>query len=310
MKQETQEKGQVLQRFMRMKRAHTRVGDLLVARGQIQESDLQNALKKQKITGEKIGKILVQDNSISRFDLFTTLSQQAATRVALLALGLCLTFGGGKIGFAQAENTSLQMQPTKIAYNVTPQRQVRNTQNRGLFGKGEVLSTNLKAFKKWTSVLARMSDRAHSDSALEKMFAPYGLGSIERLKTLSMKERVKHINTVVNKITYRDDSQIYGTSDYWATPKETVARGQADCEDYAIAKYALLKAAGVPEHTLRISIVKDTRKNIAHALLIVYHTDGTKDVLDNQSQYVKQASSISYYNPLYSINSQAWWRHT
>ncbi len=310
MKTQTTQSGSALQRLLRTKLAHTRVGDLLVARGKINESDLQKALQKQKLTGEKIGNILVHDHCISRFALVTTLSQQATTRFALLALGLVLTFGGGKIGFAQAENTSLQMRPTKIAYNVSPQRQAAAPQQRGLFGKGEVLSTNLTAFKKWTSVLARMSDRAHSPSSLESMFAPYGLGSIERLKTLPMQERVKHINTVVNKITYRDDSEIFGTSDYWATPKEIVARGQADCEDYAIAKYALLKAAGVPEHMMRISIVKDIRKNLAHAILLVYHSDGTKDVLDNQSASVREASSINYYNPLYSINSQAWWRHT
>lgn len=304
-----QKSHKLINRFMRFKTSQTRIGDLLVARGKIDQNDLNHALLKQQQTGEKLGAILVQENAISRYALFTTLSQQATTRFALLALGICLSFGGGKIGFAQAENTSLQLRPTNIAYNVAPQRQAASPQQRGLFGKGEVLSTNLSAFKKWTSVLARMSDRAHSDKALEAMFAPYGLGSIERLKTISMKERVEHINNVVNKITYRDDSVIYGQSDYWATPKETIARGQADCEDYAIAKYALLKAAGVPEHMMRVSIVKDTRKNIAHALLIVYHNDGSKDVLDNQSPDVRDASSISYYNPLYSINSQAWWRH-
>lgn len=295
-----------LKRWTQIKRTNTRMGDLLIARGRIDQSDLDFALQKQRENGEKLGAILLKERRISRFTLLSTLSQQVTTRFALIALGVFLSVGGVQVGFAKADN-GYRMQATKVAYNMAARGP--SSADRGLFGKSEVISTNLSAFKKWTGVLARMSDRAHAPSALENMFTPYGLKPLDTIKQMPLKARINHINSVVNKISYRDDSQIFGTSDYWATPKEIVARGQADCEDYAIAKYALLKAVGVPEHMLRLSIVKDTKQNIPHAILVVFHDDGSKDVLDNQIAYVKEASAITHYNPLYSINSQAWWRH-
>lgn len=166
----------------------------------------------------------------------------------------------------------------------------------------------MSAFTKWTGVLARMQDRSNSKTALEAAYAKYGLGSLDELAKAPLSERIDHINAVVNRVTYREDRDVWGKSDYWATPKETATKGVADCEDYAIAKYALLKATGVPENMIRIAIVRDQQKNIPHAILVVYDQNGP-EILDNQSTYVRQASAISWYAPLYSINAQAWWRH-
>lgn len=212
------------------------------------------------------------------------------------------------MGIARAQNQGYTIAPTQVAFNAAPPRGQLNARPQGLFGKSEVLSTNMSAFTKWTSVLARMQDRSNSRSSLEASFAKYGLGSLTELSKAPMAERVKHINEVVNRIPYREDKDVWGKNDYWATPKETAARGLADCEDYAIAKYALLKATGVPENMIRIAIVRDQQKNIPHAILVVYDQNGP-EILDNQSQYVRQASAISWYAPLYSINAQAWWRH-
>lgn len=298
-----------MQRGLRVKMARTRLGDLLVARGRITERDLDRALEKQRICGKKLGDILLTDHRISRFDLLGALGQQFTTRFVLVAIGVCLTVGGASIGLARAAQSIYSYPPTQVAFNAAPPRAAIDSKPAGLFGKNEVLSTNISAFTKWTGVLARMSDRGHSAAALERAYAPYGLGSLEQLKQAPVSERIAHINNVVNKVRYIEDRDSYGKSDYWATPLETARNGFADCEDYAIAKYALLKAAGVPEHQMRVAIVKDMQKNIPHAVLVVYSANGQQDVLDNQSQFVKQATAISWYAPLYSINERAWWRH-
>lgn len=289
--------------------ARTRLGDILLARGRISALELDRALEEQRKTGQKLGHILMRDKRISQLDLVDTLARQISTRAVLIAIGLCLTMGSSAVGVARAQIATYSgPQATQVAFAAAPPRAAISPTANGLFGKSEVLSTNLSAFTKWTSVLSRMQDRAHSKSSLEAMFASYGLGSLDRLAQAPIAERVAHINNVVNKITYREDKDVWGKTDYWATPKETIGRGYADCEDYAIAKYALLKAAQVPENMIRVAIVRDEQKRIPHAILVVYE-GGRQDILDNQSPNVRQAQAISWYTPLYSINAQAWWRH-
>lgn len=298
-----------VKRALRLRISRTRLGDMLVAKGRIDERDLHRALEQQRATGGKLGAILLRDQRISRTQLFTALTQQVSMRALLAIVGLCLALGGSSVGLAKAQTAGTPSYPvTQVAFNVAPPRGASIQKQSGLFGKSEVLSTNMSAFTKWTSVLSRMKDRSNSPSALEAAYAKYGLGSLAELAKAPISERIRHINNVVNKVSYREDRDSYGKSDYWATPKETATRGVADCEDYAIAKYALLKAAGVPENMLRIAIVKDQQKNLPHAILVAYDNDGP-EVLDNQSPYVKQASAITWYAPLYSINAQAWWRH-
>lgn len=299
----------VVKRALRLRVARTRLGDMLVAKGRINERDLDKALEKQRLSGDKLGAILLRDNRISRTQLLTALTQQVSTRALLAIVGICLALGGSSVGLAKAQTAGTPSYPvTQVAFNVAPPRGASIQKQSGLFGKSEVLSTNMSAFTKWTSVLSRMKDRSNSASSLEAAYSKYGLGSLDELSKAPISERIRHINNVVNKVTYREDRDSYGKSDYWATPMETARKGVADCEDYAIAKYALLKAAGVPENMLRVAIVKDQQKNIPHAILVAYDGNGP-EVLDNQSPYVKQASAITWYAPLYSINAQAWWRH-
>lgn len=297
-------------RALRVKIAHTRLGDLLLASGRITQADLDCALEQQRLTGGRIGHILLRQNRITRGDIWGTLTQQFSTRLALSVIGLCCVLGGASVGLAQAQGQLSYPAPlTQIAFNAAPPRAAVAPPAAGLFGKSEVLSTNMSAFTKWTSVLSRMKDRANSPSALEKLYAPYGLGSLDELAKASIPDRIEHINKVVNKLTYVEDRDVWGKSDYWATPRESAQKGVADCEDYAIAKYALLKAVGVPENMMRLAIVRDEQKRIPHAILVVYDQARGPEILDNQSQYVRQASAISWYTPLYSINAQAWWRH-
>ena len=46
------------------------------------------------------------------------------------------------------------------------------------------------------------------------------------------------------RIRFGEDIAVWGVSEYWATPLETVRQGRGDCEDIAIAKYFTLLSAG------------------------------------------------------------------
>ena len=111
----------------------------------------------------------------------------------------------------------------------------------------------------------------------------------------------------MNTRRYITDPRNWGVPDYWATPGEFMSKF-GDCEDYAIAKFLSLKRLGWTDDELRIAAVKDLNLKVGHAVLIVYHA-GKTWVLDNQIRRVVETNSVRHYQPVYSINETAWWRH-
>jgi predicted transglutaminase-like cysteine proteinase len=131
-------------------------------------------------------------------------------------------------------------------------------------------------------------------------------GSRNFLAPLPLKQQAGVINELVNAYRYIDDISNWGAEDYWQTPEEFYRRGGGDCEDFAIAKYEWLRALGVPEDNLRLMVVQDTVRGIPHSVLLV--NTGTETlVLDNQEKTIRAAQTITRYEPIYSINRQAWY---
>jgi predicted transglutaminase-like cysteine proteinase len=116
------------------------------------------------------------------------------------------------------------------------------------------------------------------------------------------------VNLVLNRIAFVDDAKHWGEVDYWATPAEAVASNGADCEDYTIAKYFLLKELGVPIAKLRLTYVKSVKLNQAHMVLAYYaRPDAVPLVLDNLEQRVRPASQRPDLIPVYSFNDEEVW---
>jgi predicted transglutaminase-like cysteine proteinase len=198
--------------------------------------------------------------------------------------------------------------PAASAAVTAPAAAIRPQQapaGHGLFGTAEVRSRDISAFTKWTTVMARFEQQMGTQGATPRVQA--WKASMQRLRGKSDREIIAGVNDYINKIDYIEDSQNYKKSDYWATPLEFFARG-GDCEDFAIAKYASLRALGFGADQMRIAIVQDKIKNIPHAILIVYSDEGTF-VLDNQDKRTRYADDVNRYRPIFSINSNAWWLH-
>lgn len=99
-----------------------------------------------------------------------------------------------------------------------------------------------------------------------------------------------------------------GALDVWASPGETLSRGAADCEDYAILKMAALKEADVPKKDMSVVVVRDTSRNLYHAVLSVVIGDGYL-VLDNLRGKVMSDRDLHSYTPLYSVGAAGAWIH-
>jgi len=118
-------------------------------------------------------------------------------------------------------------------------------------------------------------------------------------------EGLQRINSFLNRVPYMDDIAHWRVEDYWATPAETVAGNGADCEDYAIAKYFLLKELGILPARLRMVYVRAGRSAQAHMVLAYYaQPDADPLILDNLDDRVRTASSRPDLAPVYSFNEE------
>jgi predicted transglutaminase-like cysteine proteinase len=94
--------------------------------------------------------------------------------------------------------------------------------------------------------------------------------------------RIGTINRAVNlAIEPMSDMAQWGVVDRWSNPLETFTTGRGDCEDYAIAKYVALTAAGVPAQDVKLVIVRNTAADEDHAVVAV-RNDDRWIILDNR----------------------------
>ncbi|EGT0639205.1 hypothetical protein JAF85_000129 [Citrobacter werkmanii] len=111
-----------------------------------------------------------------------------------------------------------------------------------------------------------------------------------------------------DKLRYTEDIDAWHDVDYWATPIESLRKGEADCEDYAIAKYFTLRQLGISEDKLRITYVKALRYNRAHMVLAWYLTpEAIPLVLDSLTNTISPATQRMDLLPVYSFNNTGLW---
>jgi predicted transglutaminase-like cysteine proteinase len=283
-----------------------RLGELMVMNGHLTTGELRYALARQKSTRQNLGHILLEENLISRSDLYSVLAQQWAFRALAGATALIIAFSC--MGTKSAKAGSIKDVPAQMSLVSTANSAFAPVSAYpAIFGAAEKRSGNLDPFTKWTTMFNRF-ERAMNQSSGKQVINDWK-ADLEPIKGQSIRNMAERVNTLINQVDYVEDNRNYGQSDYWATPVEFFNRG-GDCEDYAIAKYVSLRALGVPEDRMRIAIVQDLQKDIPHAVLIVYAEDGGAMVLDNQNKRALNAASYDRYKPIFSINRTAWWLHT
>jgi predicted transglutaminase-like cysteine proteinase len=127
--------------------------------------------------------------------------------------------------------------------------------------------------------------------------------------------RLDALNRFFNsRIVFADDLQVWHSEDYWASPLETLQQGRGDCEDYAIAKYFSLIAAGIPAAQLRLVYVRlqiggAGGPSQAHMVLAYYaRAEAEPLILDNLVGEIRPASRRPDLTPVFSFNSEGLWQ--
>jgi len=131
--------------------------------------------------------------------------------------------------------------------------------------------------------------------------ALYFLRLVESAKARSGRQRIEVVNRWINSaIRYTSDYAQHGVADQWTAPLATLAAGRGDCEDYAIAKYAILHAAGIPARDLRLLLVRDRAVNQDHAVVAV-RDNGQWLILDNRHLALSEPGQLPQFAPLFAL---------
>ena len=142
-----------------------------------------------------------------------------------------------------------------------------------LFGTLEMRS-KIGKMPKWTSVLEK--ERKNPGYVANRQFPGQGAWKDIKAKLSGMSplEQVKAVNVLINRWPYRTDMDVWGVMDYWET----------------------------------IVVLKDTLRNLDHAVTAVY-LDGDAWILDNLSNAVLSHKRLSHYRPQFSVNEEYRWAH-
>jgi predicted transglutaminase-like cysteine proteinase len=121
--------------------------------------------------------------------------------------------------------------------------------------------------------------------------------------------RLEAVNSYINaRVRFVDDRVQFGVADRWMTASETLARGRGDCEDFALAKRAMLRAAGVPDRDLYLVVLKDLTRRADHAVLVV-RAAGRFLVLDNGTNRIVDSSDVQDYKPVLTFTASHTYTH-
>ena len=193
---------------------------------------------------------------------------------------------------------------------------MKSTQSAGqaLFGSTEISSDNLKALPQWARVLSKMKRERKQFQACLKNSGACSTAGLKSWREVSnaargkpQLEQLKTVNAYFNRWPYKVDRELYGVSEFWATPQEFMKRS-GDCEDYSIAKFFALRDLGYSNDQLRIVILMDRIRRIGHAVLAVYAL-GDILILDSLTDLVFSHKKYKHYVPQYSMNETTRWAH-
>ena len=183
-----------------------------------------------------------------------------------------------------------------------------------LFGTVEFRAESLAALPQWQRALAQIEEERpayrscwRSDASCPSRGALAWQAMLKAQAGRPRFHQIQAVNRFLNDWRYRSDQQNYGRRDYWATPLEFLVRS-GDCEDYAIIKYVSLRQLGFGTDQLRMVVLNDVSRGLAHAVLAVY-LDQQVYILDNLSRAVLPQEEVTHYVPYYSVNETMRWAH-
>jgi predicted transglutaminase-like cysteine proteinase len=179
------------------------------------------------------------------------------------------------------------------------------------FGAHQSFGGDLARFTQWTD----MQTRNTQEQAATKPCAQGEASGctprewtqlIAEMQGKSLRQKVEIANTAMNQHPYVPTEQNWHRAMYWESPFQFLRAG-GQCQDYAIAKYELLRDAGVPANQLEMVVLHATALGADHAVLVAY-VDGQSLVMDNMTAQIVPSNQDTTYRPYYALNENGWQR--
>lgn len=223
------------------------------------------------------------------------LSARLAAFAALLSLTIFLP-----AATASAQAQAPQAQPAPTAASAPPDidvllAQVDPRPEPELFG---------------FSVL-RLGETIYDDIWAEAVARPWPSGQPElnafvtRIRDLPLRERVQQANAWINaRVPYAADPTLIDP--HWASLAQTLARGNGEREDIAIAKMQLLTAVGVPRDDVYLVLASDIQRLKPDALVVVRDGDGVYVLSSRQDAFVDE-QQVGLYVPIIALGYEGKW---
>ena len=132
---------------------------------------------------------------------------------------------------------------------------------------------------------------------------------VEPARGMDRLQQIAYVQAAVaQRIRWRSDATEWGRHDYWASARETLARGAGDAEDRAILKMQALRTLGVPARDLFLTIGKESIGGPPVTVLLV-RTGGRYLVLDDWSGPPIPVERRKDFVPMLSFAQTGTWIH-
>jgi predicted transglutaminase-like cysteine proteinase len=217
---------------------------------------------------------------------------QKSALVSAILIAAVLSYPSISLKWAAAQN----VEPASVRSDEPFHTRTAGTPIGHLMQKWQPVERAIQDELKTVAACSASTDKCSSDAAIKFLnIMNEAAGHEGRL-------RLAYINRAVNlAVKYTSDTRAHGIPDHWATPFDTLESGKGDCEDYAIAKFALLRAMDWPAKDLRIVLVYISRKREYHAVEAT-HLGNDWFILDNALSAISPDTKLSSYRPLFVID--------
>lgn len=118
---------------------------------------------------------------------------------------------------------------------------------------------------------------------------------------LPRRNQLAAVSLFVNRVPYVADTRLFGVEDRWEDPYHFFGHG-GDCEEFALAKYALLWHLGFHPARLHFLAVRRRLDQGGHAVLGVL-LNGETYILDQSRNAVLPDHEVKGYIPVYVVNA-------
>ena len=125
---------------------------------------------------------------------------------------------------------------------------------------------------------------------------------------LDVEQQIRLVNRYVNRHRYKDDrvSSRSAAGNQWETLTEFLDHG-GDCEDFAVAKYFVLRELGVDAEDMRIVIGRESQRATHHAMLAIRFDEDVWLLENDNTIHRNGYQDIKRF--VYAINEQGIWDH-